>query len=247
MIKNPLDCKCPSHEQLSEYFDQESPFQNEIEQHIAKCADCHAYLLSLKKLDQSIKKSVNESLGCDENIAKRITARVKISLKEEEKEKSGFFLFSPVVWRAGVLVLIGFVICCLLWRESRQEEIKDIQGNHIRKSARVSASFVSGPTVVKSELKQKEMLAVQQKWAVPEVINISAFLNEQEKTTTFLECRKTNAGWQIICIFSERQLQIFMKLCQKKGFKLLISTPDLMQIAESGEKFYYKAKFVSFK
>ena len=203
MTKNPLDCKCPSHEQLSEYFDQESPFQNEIEQHIAKCADCHAYLLSLKELDQSIKKSVNESLGCDENIAKRITARVKISLKEEEKEKSGVFLFSPVIWRAGVLVLMGCVICCLLWRESRQEEIKDIQENHIRKSACVSASFVSASTTVQKKSTQEDYLFVRQTWAVPENANVPDFLDKHKKTTIQLNCKKKNSGWQVVCIFIE--------------------------------------------
>ena len=245
MNDNPRIQECPSEEQLSEYFDKESSLQQEIEQHVKDCPICRAYLDSLKKLDQSMKISVNKSCGTDKEIAAKISERVKASLKENNNKRTGIFFFSPVVWRAGVLLVIGCGIGFLLWKESSQTKENQLsQNNKIQKSAYVSAAFVPSGNVSKKNSQGDNIknAEIKHRWKVSK--NMGAGLSNILKQCGIPEkfLRKTNSGWILNCKLKTEEFNRFKKLCLDSGCQLIYA--DGSNINDSEKMFDYEAVIV---
>ena len=245
MKNNPLFHNCPSEEQLSEYFDRESSLQSEIEQHVKDCLLCRAYLDSLEKLDQSMKNAVNRSCGTDKEIAAKISTRVKTSLKENNIKRTGIFFLSPVVWRAGILLVIGCGIGFLLWKESSQTKENQLsQNNKIQKSAYVSAAFVPSGNVSKKNSQGDDIKNAEIKHHWKASKNIGACLPNILKQCGIPEksLRKTNAGWILACKLNMKDLNRFKTFCLDTGCQLIYS--DSSNINDSDKTFDYEAVFV---
>lgn len=240
MSAEPIERKCPSHEQLSEYFDGECAVQEEIETHVSQCEKCRSYLDSLKNLDHSIKSSVSGSLENDEQIAARISQRVKISLQEEQKYQKRFFLFSPVVWRAGVLLIFGVVIGYLLLNESGQPGKEEQVQQEIQKSALVAASFSSTP--VKNETAASADIEYVWKMTESQMTTLVDLLKQYDISRNSLKA--TSDGWQLICYLSRTESEQIRKSCMDAGFKLVKSNHSAGSSFDKNGKLCCVMKFI---
>ncbi len=145
-MENPLKTnECPSQEMLSAYFDKESKQYEHIEKHLKTCQTCKSYIDSLTRIDYLIKHAVSQECGSDEEISKRILARVKSSVKNEKREKKYRFFLSPVQWRAASLVFIAGVLGYFLWDEYKASEQLPEIPLRIESSASVPASLTGTP------------------------------------------------------------------------------------------------------
>ena len=66
MEKSPR--KCPTKEQLSDFYDHESESKETIETHLNSCPDCRKYLESLKQIDSAIKQTVQKQINRNNSI-----------------------------------------------------------------------------------------------------------------------------------------------------------------------------------
>lgn len=229
MPEVPPEQKCPSKEELSAYFDHELSPQNPVEQHLKSCSKCRDYLDSLAKMDSSIKYSVNEITGTDEDIANRIKKRVSESLENNgELPKRKPFL-SPVAWRAAVLLVIGCGIGYLLWEESRENN-QIGENAEIQKSAHVAAAFsASSDSSAQIQKRDPEIRknSLQINWRFPADNKISPETLLKQNNIKTASLKKTEKGWMLTCEFSSEELKKFIQSCKNHGFQL--STPQSLE------------------
>ncbi|MBE6406758.1 MAG: hypothetical protein E7040_12175 [Lentisphaerae bacterium] len=243
MPQHPQKPECPSHEQLSAYFDKESSRQEEIGKHLKNCSSCRNYVDSLSKIEYSLKHTVTNKTGSDEDISKRILSRVHASVSESGKDRKHKFFLSPVQWRVVVLLLIGCAVGYLLWSDMQKDKMEKQKTKRvIQPSATVTASLTPAqnnkPAIRESEnfyfsadSDQKKLPSgikpqiikqdVHHEWSQPAQsgIQISELLKKHNIPQDSL--KKSDKGFQIQCTITKLQAAQFVKSCSDAGYKLL--------------------------
>lgn len=254
MTEHPHKIECPSHEQLSAYFDKESKHPEEIEKHLKLCSICRDYMESLSKIEYSLKHTVAKDTGMDEEISKRILARVHASVGEPENCVKHKFFLSPVLWRVAVLLMIGCSVGYLLWEDMQEDNKERLKAKQsLQPSATVSAALTSatnGRAIQVSELEKIHFSPVADNrkhpaGKIPQSINSYVRHvwtqpdNPGQSVTSLLKknnipqdsLTKTEKGWQIQCSISKLQAVHFVRSCSDAGYQLL--SPDQPQPEEN--------------
>lgn len=231
MEKSPR--KCPTKEQLSDFYDHESESKETIETHLKSCPDCRKYLESLKQIDSAIKQTVEQETGNDSEISNKILERVNHSMKNENSASQRPFIFKPVIWRVAILLLIGFCIGFLLWRDSKKSEPEKVPQPGLQKSAHVPASLSA---VLPNN---QSFITIQHVWNIPVKSKSPVVLL---KTMNILESsiRLNGKQWEFSMNLTKAQYEELIKNCIAAGYQLKSGKPDF----QGDKTVRYKACFI---
>lgn len=250
MLENPRHLDgCPSLEQITAYFDQESKMPEQISSHLKNCEKCKKYFKSLSLMDYSLKHVVRKETGSDSEISKRILAGVRDSIKKERKKKLLIPAFSPVQWRAASLFLFAGLLGYFVWDEYSESAAEPVVENRIVSSAAIPAVITASPaggTVQVSELTtvkfssdgtelpvslEREYLPIREyvrhiwKGAGDPEKEIPKILMENKIENASLS--KTENGWKLTFKGTKQQVIQFVRSSVKNGMILL--SPDQPQ------------------